>query len=414
MGNQNKKSNINKTKEKNEENKDRYNMTKNLIIKNTIFKNIQTISKDICQGFEIFQLKSKNNSIYIAFLAYLSESNWIIFYKYIDKTKIFKEISRLKINTHYSLPKIKLKYFYNPLNNKEYIFMSRSDEEIIEIYLIKGENKYKNIKIEYKDIYRRGFNRNLETDLFEVFYNEYDKNIYVIISYIIYEYCCFFDFPIEIVKYIDIMNLEKKELKLIKTFTFDLKNNGDVLNLIYKNNKNYSIIIILNNNIQIIEIKEKNLRIDNLVPINNKLNDFLKLESRPKNDYEIIVKFQPYSIINDINKDYLYITKYKNDNENGKKSDLVIIDLFKKEIFKYINLTFFASSFIQWNNNNIIFMTFDSFYIFDINTYQITTKYFRIGNCHPILNPKPFFSKKHKFYCLFLLSNELIYYFNNI
>ena len=179
MGNQNKKSNINKTKEKNAENKDRYNMTKNLIIKNTIFKNIQTISKDICQGFEIFQLKSKNNSIYIAFLAYLSESNWIIFYKYIDKTKIFKEISRLKINTDYYYPKIKLKYFYNPLNNKEYFFMSRSSEEIIELYLIKNENKYENVKIEYKGIHRSGYNSNsnIEADLFEVFYNEYDKNI---------------------------------------------------------------------------------------------------------------------------------------------------------------------------------------------------------------------------------------------
>ena len=86
MGNQNKKSNRNKTKEKNAENKDKYNMTKSLIIKNPIFKNILTISKDICMGFEIFQLKSKNNSIYIAFLANLSESIWIIFYKYIDKT----------------------------------------------------------------------------------------------------------------------------------------------------------------------------------------------------------------------------------------------------------------------------------------------------------------------------------------
>ena len=202
-------------------------------------------------------------------------------------------------------------------------------------------------------------------------------------------------------------------MKLIKTFTFDLKNNGDVLNLIYKNNKNYSIIIILNNNIQIIEIKNM-LKIENLVPINNKLSDFLKLNSRPKNNNEIIVDFQPYSIIKDINKDYLYITKYKNDNENNKKSDLVIIDLFKKEIFKYINLTFLVSSFVQWNNNNVIFMTFDSFYIFDINTYQITTKYFRKGNYIPIYYAKPFFTKEYKFYCLFLLFRELKYYFNNI
>ena len=303
MGNQNKKSNRNKIKEKNAENKDKYNMTKSLIIKNPIFKNIQTISKDICMGFEIFQLKSKNNSIYIAFLAYLSESNWIIFYKYIDKTKIFKEISRLKINTDFFPTQIKLKYFYNPLNNKEYIFISRCNEEIIEIYLIKDENKYENYNIEYKGIYKRGYNNNISADLFEVFYNEYDKNIYVIISYIIQEYYGPFDYPMGIVKYIDIMKLEKKKLKLIKTFTFDLINNGDVLNLIYKNNKNYSIIIILNNNIQIIEIKNE-LRIENLVPINNKLSDFLKLDSRPKSEYGIIFDFKPYSIIYHINKDF--------------------------------------------------------------------------------------------------------------
>lgn len=237
MGNQNKKSNRNKTKEKDAENKDKYNMTKSLIIKNPIFKNIQTISKDICMGFEIFQLKSKNNSIYIAFLANLSESIWIIFYKYIDKTKIFMEISRLKINVDFFPTQIKLKYFYNPLNNKEYIFISRCNEEIIEIYLIKDENKYENYNIEYKGIYKRGYNNNISADLFEVFYNEYDKNIYVIISYIIQEYYGPFDYPMGIVKYIDIMKLEKKKLKLIKTFTFDLINNGDVLNLIYKNIK---------------------------------------------------------------------------------------------------------------------------------------------------------------------------------
>ena len=39
-------------------------------------------------------------------------------YKYIDKTKIFKEISRLKINHNYPFPEVKLKYFYNPLKKK--------------------------------------------------------------------------------------------------------------------------------------------------------------------------------------------------------------------------------------------------------------------------------------------------------
>jgi hypothetical protein len=157
----------------------------------------------------------------------------------------------------------------------------------------------------------------------------------------------------------------------------------------------------------------KIIKIINLVPINNLLYDFLKLDSRPKNNQEIRVDFQPYSIIKDINKDYLYITKYREYDKVGKQSYLVIIDLFKKEIFKYINLTFWVNSFVQWNNNYIIFISFDSFYIFDINNYQITTKYVRIGDYTPIYYAKPFFSKEHQFYCLFLLFRELKYYFNN-
>ncbi len=412
MGNQNEKSNRNKIKEKNLENKDKYNITNNLIIKNPFFKNIQTISKENCIGFEIYQLKSKNNSIYIAFL---TEPEWIIFYKYIDETKIFKEISRLKINTrivnHIIQPQIKLKYFYNPLNKKEYIFISRCNEEIIEIYLIKDENKYENINIEYKGIKRMGFNTNISVDLFEVFYNEYDKNIYVIVSYIIHEFCCVSEIP-DIIKYIDIMQLKKKKLELIKTFTFDLTNNDDVLNLIYENNKNYYIIVILNNNIQIIDINK--LKVENLIPINNKLCGFLKLECRPKFEHQIVNDFKPYSIIKVMNKDYLYISKYKSDDKGHKRSDLLIIDLFKKEIFKFINLTIYVSYFVKWNDNNIIFMCFDSFYIFDINYYQITTKYFRIGSLFPFFYAKPFFSKEHKFYCLFLLLfRKLKFYFNN-
>ena len=412
MGNQNEKSNRNKIKEKNLENKDKYNITKNLNIKNPFFKNIQTISKENCIGFEIYQLKSKNNSIYIAFL---SESHWIIFYKYIDKTKIFKEISRLKINTrivnHIIQPQIKLKYFYNPLNKKEYIFISRCNEEIIEIYLINDENKYENINIEYKGIKRKGYDTIISVDLFEVFYNEYDKNIYVIVSYIKHSFCCVSEIP-DIIKYFDIIKLKEKKMKLIKTFTFDLTNNGDVLNLIYENDKNYYIIVILNNNIQIIDINK--LKVENLIPINNKLCGFLKLECRPKFEHQIVNDFKPYSIIKVMNKDYLYISKYKSDDKGYKRSDLVIIDLFKKEIFKFINLNICVNSFVKWNDNNIIFMCFDSFYIFDINSYQITTKYSGTGNYTPIYYAKPFFSKEHKFYCLFLLLfRKLKFYFNN-
>ena len=88
MGNQNEKSNRNKIKEKNLENKEKNNITDNLNIKNPFFKNIQTISNENCISFEIYQLKSKNNSIYIAFL---SESQWIIFINILIKLKFLKK-----------------------------------------------------------------------------------------------------------------------------------------------------------------------------------------------------------------------------------------------------------------------------------------------------------------------------------
>ena len=73
MGNQNNKSNKNKIKEKTAKNKNKYN-PQNIIIKSQIFKSIQIISKEFCLYFEIYQLKSKNDSIYIACLNYLPES----------------------------------------------------------------------------------------------------------------------------------------------------------------------------------------------------------------------------------------------------------------------------------------------------------------------------------------------------
>ena len=139
----------------------------------------------------------------------------------------------------------------------------------------------------------------------------------------------------------------------------------------------------------------------------------MKSDCRPEFYHQIKNDFKPCSIIKVMNKDYLYISKYKSDDKGYKRSDLVIIDLFKKEIFKFINLTIYVSSFVKWNDNNIIFICFDSFYIFDINYYQITTKYSGIGNHTPIYYAKPFFSKENKFYCLFLLFYELKFYFNN-
>ena len=91
MGNQNKKSTKNKTNIKFSENRNESNITKNLIRKNPIFKNIQTISKNLCMGFEVYQLKSKNNSLYIAFYENSHESKWIIFINILITIKFLKK-----------------------------------------------------------------------------------------------------------------------------------------------------------------------------------------------------------------------------------------------------------------------------------------------------------------------------------
>ena len=210
---------------------------------------------------------------------------------------------------------IKLKYFYNPLNKKEYIFLFKCQEEIIDIYLIEDEDKYIKFNKEYQELYRGIFNVNIVSDSFEVFYNEFDENNYVIISYKAYEFCCCSQIP-DLKKYIDIIKLENKQLKLIKKFEFVLENNCDIFNLIYKNDKNYSIIIISNNNIQIAKIQNK-LETENLVEINSKLNDFLKFikiidrKNFDFDDGEVKAESQPCSIIKNINKDYLYICNKK-------------------------------------------------------------------------------------------------------
>ena len=99
-----------------------------------------------------------------------------------------------------------MKYFYNPLNKQEYFFIINDYDEI-EIYLIKNENNFKLIqKLNYindDDINNNNNNNiiNIDNDsdsmgegatftdfnFLDVFYNENDKNVYAIISYLIME-----------------------------------------------------------------------------------------------------------------------------------------------------------------------------------------------------------------------------------
>ena len=145
----------------------------------------------------VYKLKNISNSFYFACLIYKKN---IQIYKYDYETKSFKNIGKIDVISSYFKS---MKYFYNPLNKKEYFFIINDNDEI-EIYLIKNENNFEIIqKLNYindEDINNNNIinidedSISMEEDgtftsfnFLNVFYNENDKNVYIIISYLIME-----------------------------------------------------------------------------------------------------------------------------------------------------------------------------------------------------------------------------------
>ena len=89
------------------------------------------------------------------------------------------------------------------------------------------------------------------------------------------------------------------------------------------------------------------------------------------------------------------------------KENLIIVNLLKRIIIKKINLNIneTISKIKNWNNKNIILLTDNSFYIYNLNKFQVITKYSVNGfNCAI----KTIFSKDHDFYGL-ICFNRLFY-----
>ena len=104
---------------------------------NPFFQQSYKISNEECMSFEIYQLKNINNAFYIASI---SEDKRIIIYKYLYSIEEFKEIIRIKTIIPYC-SQIKLKYYCDPRNGEEYLFVVK-DYKDLEIYLIKSEKNY--------------------------------------------------------------------------------------------------------------------------------------------------------------------------------------------------------------------------------------------------------------------------------
>ena len=150
-------------------------------IPNPCFKKKEIFSYDNCLCFEIYKLKDINNAFYLAF--YLYNDKDIIIYKKLYEKEKFEKISTIKINLTI-LEQLIIKYFYNPLNKKEYLFVVKS-QDVLEIYLIITENKFKLIYKQetfidsFEKDRRNLFNNYSIIELFDIIYNKFDNNIYI-------------------------------------------------------------------------------------------------------------------------------------------------------------------------------------------------------------------------------------------
>ena len=418
---------LDKTKENNKQFQDKskkdsskiiqkYKENSLLNIPNPIFKNNKIVSDSSCLYFEVYKLKNINNAFYLAFF---TEKKGIIIYKYLYEKKIFNKISSIKINASI-FNEIKIKYFYNPLNNKEYLFIVKSFDDI-EIYLIKNEAKFELIKKE--ETFLNQFEKDLrysvhdisDIALFEIIYNQYDKNIYVITSVYFGEETGYeLASPHYISNNIIIYIFKNDKLELIKGFSFIMSDPKDIMNIIYedKYSKKYYIINIRDDTIYLIEIKQNydNYQIQNLIESEN---DLFKL----KDFFENKNNFKGCIINEKNNNDYLYLIEnkkiiyYKN-LSNSLERNLIIIDLFNRKVLKNIELNIKVNSIINWNNRNIIITSNKSFYIFDTRTNKLISKYSNnSGESKNIGLIKPFYDIKQRFYGLFILNGFILNFF---
>ena len=332
----------------------------------------------------VYKLKNITNAFYFACLIY---KKTIQIYKYFYETKSIKNIGKIDVIGSYFKS---MKYLYNPLNKKEYFFII-NDNNKIEIYLIKNENNFKLIqKLNYinDDDKNNDINNNIinlddsnsmegdegltftNFNFLDVFYNENDKNVYIIISYLIMENAGGSMSSLDNYnsKSNNIFIFKDDKLNLIKTFKFDIDFNMN--NLIYINNnfgKKYLIDAYQKNNLILIELKSN---YDNYI-----IENFFYDDNNKNKLYNFISSQRFYNsciIYGKNNFDYLYIFE-------GNK--LMIINFTEKNIDKIIDFyqTYFQTIYNR-NNNYIILFKYGKLYIYDINNNKIITEY-KKENC---------------------------------
>ena len=361
----------------------------------------------------VYALKNISNAFYFACLIYKTN---IQIYKYGYETKSFKNIGKIDVISSYFAS---MKYFYNPLNKQEYFFVINDIDEL-EIYLIKNENNFELIqKLNYINDEDNNNNNNnniinidddgsIDTmgrdetftnfNFLDVFYNENDKNVYFIISYLIMQNAGGSMSSLDYYnsKSNNIFTFKDGKLNLVKTFKFDIDFNMN--NLIYEKNdfgKKYLIDAHEKNNLILIELKSNYDNYD----VENFFND-----DNNKNKLANFIRSQCYYdtcfIYGKNNFDYLYIFE-------GNK--LMIINFTEKNVDKIIDFNqTYLRTIHNWNNNYIIFFQFGEIYIYDTNNNKIITKH-KKKNCRGFISHS--FPSKNEILGIFKYYDKIECYF---
>ena len=367
---------------KNIQEKENIKNTKSIILPNPNFRIKQTIvksnqnCKNICfkllSCYEIYKLNNIKSSF---FIAYRNKENITQISKY-----DFKETTNI---TTINIAPMQIKYFFDDINNKEYLFIQKINE--IHVFSILNENSYEKIYV-YKEegTQSRGaagyFCGLLPIYDFLLFNDKYNKINYLVISFFYRVDCS------SMSKKINILKFEKERFIIVKKIkTYDSEIFAKKLFLIWEDNITNLNYLLYNQYNELVLT-----RIDG-----NEIGDKINLEGFSFGDYLGCI------ISNKDNKSYLYLI----DNKSGL---LIIIDLNLKKKVKDLKIVDDIGSIINWNNNYIIFSSKKYIYTFDTNIDRIINKT-SINLGENIVSIKKFIFEENNFYSLIVdISNEII------
>ena len=367
---------------KNTQEKENIKNTKSIILPNPNFRIKQTIvksnqnCKNICfkllSCYEIYKLTNIKSSF---FIAYRNKENITQISKY-----DFKETTNI---TTINIAPMQIKYFFDDINNKEYLFIQKINE--IHVFSILNENSYEKIYV-YKEegSQSRGaagcYFGLLPIYDFLLFNDKYNKINYLVISFFYRVDCS------SMSKKINILKFEKERFIIVKKInTYDSEIFAKKLFLIWEDNITNLNYLLYNQYNELVLT-----RIDG-----NEIGDKINLEGFSFGDYLGCI------ISNKDNKSYLYLI----DNKSGL---LIIIDLNLKKKVKDLKIDDDIGSIINWNNNYIIFSSKKYIYTFDTNIDRIINKT-SINLGENIVSINKFIFEENNFYSLIVdISNEII------